>query len=173
MITIRSQTWQPTSLCVDACASVFNSDLSLPQHTHTLCILGDFSKGWLALLAVTCTFFFFFLLFKNSIPFQEFPLLPSQWCSELCPLGLSAERVLGGKMPEYVDLSMSLGSFHKWMTSWLDTEARVRHWSLENPPDVNPATSGIDRGVENSLFPLPWLGKSFPKKFNMWMVFTY
>ena len=171
MITIRSQTWQPTSLCVDACTSVFNSHPSQPQQTHTLRILSDFSKGWLALLAATCTFFF--LLFKNNIPFQEFPLLPSQWCSELCPLGLSAERVLGGKMPEYVDLSMSLCSFHKWMTSWLDTAARVRPWSLKNPPDVNPETCGTDRGVENSLFPLPWLGKSFAKKFNMWMVFTY
>lgn len=153
-----------------ACASVFSCHPS-PQQTHTLCILNEFSKAWL--LYSLSHVLFFLLLFKNNIPFQEFPLLPSQWCSELCPPGLSAERVLGEKMPEFVDLSTSLCSFYKWVTAWLDAAARVRPWSLENPPDVNPATSGIDRGVESSLFPLPLLGKSFPKKCNMWMVFTY
>lgn len=106
-------------------------------------------------------------LFKSNIPFQEFSLLSCRWCSELCPLGLSTERALGEKMLEFLDLRMSLGSFHKWMTVWLDTAVGVVPWSLENTQNVNPVIfcNWLEWGIY--LFkPFPLLGKLFPKKFK-------
>lgn len=99
------------------------------------------------------------VLFKNNIPFQEFSLLPSRWCSELCPPGLSAVRAFGEKMLGFLELRMSLGSVHKWMTAWLDTTVRVVPRSLENTQNVNPVIFLQLTGVENlplQDLPLAW-----------------
>lgn len=115
------------------------------------------------------------VLFKNNIPFQEFSLLPSRWCSELCPPGLSAVRAFGEKMLGFLELRMSLGSVHKWMTAWLDTTVRVVPRSLENTQNVNPVIFfAIDwSGEFTSSRPSPCLENCFPRSSNVLMVFTY